>query len=102
MCLLLARPLRWLLLPVAAVGSMPLTAYSVHVVSLAVVLWPFALVPGAVTDDGGVHAAVWPLSVVVLLVACTVWALTLGRGPLERLTARAGRPDPTVRPAPRG
>lgn len=96
-CLLLARPLRWLLLPVATVGSMPLTAYSVHVVSLAVLLWPFGLVPAALTDDGGVHPAVWPVSAVVLLVACTAWALTLGRGPLERLTARAARPDPSVR-----
>ncbi len=37
LCLLLSRPLRWVLLPLGALGSMPLTAYSAHVLSIMVV-----------------------------------------------------------------
>ncbi len=40
LCLLLSRPLRWLLLPLGAPGSMPLTAYSLHVVSVVLVAGP--------------------------------------------------------------
>ncbi|WP_229054180.1 heparan-alpha-glucosaminide N-acetyltransferase domain-containing protein [Aeromicrobium sp. Leaf350] len=92
LCLLLARPLRWVLLPVAALGSMPLTAYSTHVVSIAVIVWPIGLAPTAFgwppSFDGN---GLWASSVVVLTAACTAWALTLGRGPAERLTAWGAR-----------
>ncbi len=50
---------------------------------------PLMLAPGLVEGEGGV--AFWGLSIAVLLVACTAWALTLGRGPLERVTAWAAR-----------
>ncbi|GAA1731355.1 heparan-alpha-glucosaminide N-acetyltransferase domain-containing protein [Aeromicrobium alkaliterrae] len=92
LCLLLARPLRWVLIPVAALGSMPLTAYSTHVVSIAVIVWPFGLAPTAFgwppSFDGN---GLWASSVIVLMAACTAWALTLGRGPAERLTAWGAR-----------
>ncbi|PRI11620.1 heparan-alpha-glucosaminide N-acetyltransferase domain-containing protein [Leucobacter massiliensis] len=98
-CLLLARPLRWLLIPVAAVGSMPLTAYSAHVVSFAVLISPIGLAPGIMSFEGGATSnAFWLACVGVLLLGCTAWALTLGRGPLERVTARAARA--MDRPAP--
>jgi len=81
LCLLLARPLRWPLLPVAALGSMPLTAYAAHVVVILVLAGgPF----------GGVASnAAWGWTSLGLLAASTLWALTLGRGPLERLVGRA-------------
>jgi len=80
--LLVARPLRWVLLPFSAIGSMPLTAYSVHLVSLVVLVGP----GGWIADN-----RVWVGSALVLLVGCTVWSALRGRGPLERVTAWAAR-----------
>lgn len=77
--LLTGEALRYVLLPLAAVGTMPLTAYSAHVL----VIW-------AVVGPGGWEqppTLFWSLAAGLLL-GCTLWALTLGRGPLERLTAR--------------
>ncbi|MDF2560510.1 MAG: hypothetical protein K0R99_1956 [Microbacterium sp.] len=92
-CLLLARPLRALLVPLAAVGSMPLTAYTAHVVSFAVLVSPFALAPGLASGDGdpAVSAWFWIASMGVLLAACTMWALSRGRGPLESVVAGVAR-----------
>ncbi|MEH3090404.1 MAG: heparan-alpha-glucosaminide N-acetyltransferase domain-containing protein [Microbacterium arborescens] len=91
-CLLAARPLRAVLVPFAAVGSMPLTAYAAHVVSFALLFSPFALVPGIAGDpEGSGGVVLWASSVVVLLGACTLWALRRGRGPLETVTAWAAR-----------
>ena len=91
-CLLVARPLRAVLVPFAAVGSMPLTAYAAHVVSFALLFSPFALVPGLTGDaEGSGGVVLWLTSVVVLLGACTLWALRRGRGPLESVTAWAAR-----------
>ncbi|MFI8777431.1 heparan-alpha-glucosaminide N-acetyltransferase domain-containing protein [Brachybacterium paraconglomeratum] len=93
--LLIARPLRWALLPLSAMGSMPLTAYSVHLVSLVVLAGP----GGWIADN-----RVWVASAVVLLVACTAWSALKGRGPLERVTAcaprRAGQAVPAAAPGP--
>lgn len=77
--LLTGEALRYVLLPVAAVGTMPLTAYTAHVVAI----W-------AVTGPGGWSQPpllFWYLAAGLLL-GCTLWALLVGRGPLERLTAR--------------
>ena len=79
LCLLLSRPLRWLLLPLGALGSMPLTAYSVHVVSITVVGGP-----GAFFSDN----AFWAATAIGLLLVTTAWSMFLGRGPLERLVGR--------------
>lgn len=78
LCLLVARPLRWLLLPIAALGSMPLTAYSAQIVAIAAT--------GGLAAAEAEEGAMWPLLTVVLLVATTAWMLLLGTGPLERLT----------------
>ncbi|MDD7943258.1 heparan-alpha-glucosaminide N-acetyltransferase domain-containing protein [Microbacterium sp. NE2HP2] len=92
-CLLLARPLRALLVPVAAVGSMPLTAYTAHVVSFAVLISPLGLAPDLSSWDGdpAVSGCFWIGCVVVLLAGCTMWALSRGRGPLESVTANVAR-----------
>lgn len=79
-CLLLSRPLRWVLLPFAALGSMPLTAYSAHIVAIVAIAGPAGL-------PDGEHA--WGWFSLSLLVATTGWAIIVGQGPLERLVARA-------------
>ncbi|MFJ4046788.1 heparan-alpha-glucosaminide N-acetyltransferase domain-containing protein [Microbacterium sp. NPDC089987] len=79
LCLLLSAPLRWVLLPFAALGSMPLSAYSAHVLSYALIAGP-----GVFLDSFDV----WVSSAVVLLVASTLWSILRGRGPLEALLAR--------------
>ena len=90
LCLLICRtPARIVLLPVRAVGSMPLTAYVGQIVAWAV--WAsFAL--GDVGDLSGFRALqpFWPF-VGATLVFCTAWALVVGRGPLERALAYATR-----------
>jgi hypothetical protein len=75
-CLLLSRPLRWPLLPLGALGSMPLTAYSVHVVSIVLIAGP-----GAFIADNGF----WAATAAGLLLLATVWSMFLGRGLLERM-----------------
>lgn len=70
------RVLRWILFPVAAVGSMALTAYSGHIVALAIL---------AYTDPGSDVLLVFTLTA---LIACSAWVLLIGRGPLERLLTR--------------
>ncbi|KEP76334.1 acyltransferase [Microbacterium sp. SUBG005] len=89
-CLLLCRtPLRWVAVPVRAVGSMPLTAYVLQLVVWAVVA--LALL-GDTSDLYGIREAglfgplVWGL-----VVLCTVWVLVVGRGPLETLIDRVVR-----------
>jgi len=82
LCLLLSRPLRWPFLPLAALGSMPLTAYTAHVLSVV-----------AVAGPGGFFQSndFWAATALVLLIAATLWSMFLGRGPLERLVGRAAQ-----------
>lgn len=79
LCLLLSRPLRWPLLPLGALGSMPLTAYSAHVVSIVLVGGP-----GSFFSSN----AFWGATAVGLLLVTTLWSMFFGRGPLERLVGR--------------
>ena len=79
LCLLLSRPLRWPLLPLGALGSMPLTAYSLHGVSVVLVAGP----GGFIADN-----SFWGLTAGALLVVTTLWAMFVGRGPLERLVGK--------------
>ncbi|MFE3105983.1 heparan-alpha-glucosaminide N-acetyltransferase domain-containing protein [Nocardia tengchongensis] len=74
--LLVADRLRPLLFPIAAVGSIPLTAYAAHIVAVWII------------DDGADSATGNSMLLIFLTVtvaAATVWVLVLGRGPLERL-----------------
>lgn len=99
-CLLVCRtPMTWAVLPLRAVGAMPLSAYVTQLV-----LW--AIVAAAVLEDTGDLAGFRDLDPFVplalgTLVACTAWALLIGRGPLEwaldrlaRLIAPSSKPSP--------
>lgn len=83
LCLLASRiALRWVLLPVAAVGSMALSAYSIQIIGLAFVV--------QLSDDGPIGLGfepgngLWLLFAVIALVACPAWFVFIGRGPFER------------------
>jgi len=81
-CVLACRTvLVWIVLPLRAVGSMPLTAYTAQLLVWAGVA---SAVLGTSRDLGGfrdlepfVPLAVWTV------IGCTAWALLVGRGPLE-------------------
>ena len=87
-CLLLCRtPAVWAVLPVRAVGAMPLTAY----VGQLLVWWLVAAsVLGAPGDLAGFRdlEPFWPLTVATVVI-CTAWTLLLGRGPIEWLVHRS-------------
>jgi len=105
-CLLLCRTvLVWVVLPLRAVGAMPLTAYT-----LQLLVW--AAIAGAVLDRVGDLTGFrglqpfWPLTIGTVVV-CTAWALLVGRGPLETILDGASRfavpegPRAAMRPVPR-
>lgn len=74
--LLLGGPiLGKVLYPIASVGSMPLSAYSFHIIAI----WA---IPALVFPDSFAPLA-WLVG--ATLVLCSAWRLVLGRGPLERL-----------------
>ncbi|HIY65833.1 MAG TPA: DUF418 domain-containing protein [Candidatus Agrococcus pullicola] len=79
--LLTGRWLRWPLIPIAAVGAMPLTAYSAQIVAIFVIGGP-----GGYIEDTGVFWA----TTAGLLAGCTLWIAFFGRGPLERVTKWVG------------
>ncbi|MGY1643688.1 heparan-alpha-glucosaminide N-acetyltransferase domain-containing protein [Geodermatophilus sp. SYSU D00703] len=87
-CLAVADRLPRVVFPLAAVGSMALTAYTGGIVAVAIT---------GTLDYTTNHA--WLAFVVVTTAAATLWRIFLGRGPLERLltwssTGAAGRPAP--------
>jgi len=75
-CLVVADRLPRTVFPLAAVGSMALTAYAGGIVAVAV----------TATLDYATNYA-WLVFVVVTTAAATLWRLFLGRSPLERLLA---------------
>jgi uncharacterized membrane protein YeiB len=99
-CLLVCRTVvRWVVLPLRAVGAMPLTAYTAQLLVWALIA---SAVLGDVGDLAGFRALepLWPLAVSIV-VACTAWALLLGRGPLEWAVDRISRvfvPTPPASP----
>lgn len=78
LCLLVARPLRVVLTPLAATGSMALSAYTAQIFALA-------LIGDGYWRTGNNNAALYLTLTLCTLTACTVWARYAGRGPLERL-----------------
>jgi hypothetical protein len=82
-CLLAAERFPRLTFPLAAVGTMALTAYSAHVLAGALF--------------GGEGNRVWLGCALLTVLAATVWRLTAGQGPLERLlTWSSARAAPAV------
>jgi uncharacterized membrane protein YeiB len=77
--LLAARAVPALLAPLAAVGSMPLSLYTAHVVLLGT------------TEPSDPVRYYW-LQVAAALVFATLWRRFVGRGPLEAAIARAVEP----------
>ncbi len=73
-CLVVADALPVVAHPLASVGAMALTAYSLHVVVLRV--FP---------PDGTFGGAVWLLFIAGVTASAVAWRLVVGRGPLERL-----------------
>jgi len=83
LCLFAADRARWPLFPLEATGAMALTAYSLHIVAIA---WIGD--QAFEQSDYGLYLAF----LVVTLVAATLWRLTAGAGPFERVLASvAGR-----------
>lgn len=76
-------------LPLRAVGAMPLTAYTLQLVAWAVVA---AALLERVGDLAGFRELMpfWPLTLGTVIF-CTAWALLVGRGPLEAALDRASR-----------
>ncbi len=78
---------RRLLSPVTAMGSMPLSIYTLH---LVVISFAVHEEDGVVTDDS------WPLLVGLIagsMVFALLWRRFVGRGPLEQLLRRASGRD---------
>lgn len=99
LCLLLTTaitPIRIALTPVSAMGAMSLTVYSAHIVVIRI----FMLVWGA--DVVFNPASNWPLIWLTVgsMAFATIWQLTLGQGPLERLLHRMIRPRQQQTPPP--
>ncbi|MBN2177222.1 MAG: DUF1624 domain-containing protein [Demequinaceae bacterium] len=88
LCCAIAVAARWVLVPLAAVGAMALTAYAGHIVAV----WWLRNEP---VFSAHVATLVWFW--VVAIVVCTAWKYALGRGPLEFLlhwtSMRAAGPD---------
>lgn len=80
--LILARVVpKLLLLPLAAAGSMTLTLYTAHVLSVADGSPLLAMSP----------RTLWVVELIVGVAAATLWRLRVGQGPLEAVSAAAGR-----------
>lgn len=78
-------PLRVVTAPIAAVGAMPLTIYSVQLVALALYLVPYEPFDFAAWQSWSVLAAFAIGSIVFAL----LWRRLVGQGPLEWLLSRA-------------
>jgi hypothetical protein len=86
-CVLIGTtPLRWLLWPLRAAGSMPLTAYVSHIL-----IWAVWISVGTARDpaldpwtDFRALDPFWPMTIGVL-VGCSLWAALVGKGPMEAL-----------------
>jgi len=97
-CLLLCRTaVRWVVLPIRAVGAMPLTAYTVQLLVWAVVAVTVLGTPGDLVGFRDLQPF-WPMTLLTIL-GCTAWALLVGRGPLEWVLERVSRLVVTGRPS---
>ena len=82
------RVVRALLAPLAATGAQPLTVYTLHLLITAPLFTAYRSTGGSYGLPLG-----WLVAAVIgTLVYATLWRRFVGRGPLERLVARASRP----------
>ena len=79
LCLLVQRWARWVLFPIAAIGSMSLTAYTAHAVV-------FLLVDGFSSDPWS-----WIRLSLAVAIGCTIWRALLPKGPLEWVLSAVSR-----------
>lgn len=79
----------WITLPLRATGAMPLTAYTAQLLVWAGLA---AAILGYTGDLWGFRELepFWPLTAGIVA-GCTLWALLIGRGPLEWATDRLAR-----------
>lgn len=95
-CLLACRtPVRWVALPIRAVGAMPLTAYVAQLLAWAVAAASALGSTGALEGFRALEPF-WPITMGIVI-GCTAWALLIGRGPLETVidaVTRAAVPEP--------
>lgn len=90
LCVLACRTaLTWVVLPLRAVGAMPLTAYTAQIVIWAIVALAVLGTPRDLRAFRDLEPFV-PMTL-SLLIGCTAWALLIGRGPLEWLVDRLAR-----------
>jgi uncharacterized membrane protein YeiB len=91
-CLVLAERLPALVAPVAAVGALALTVYTVHLLVIRVLM--------DVAPDAAQGFPTWLWLAGGALVGATAWRATVGRGPLEWLltwtSSRAARLPPSA------
>jgi uncharacterized membrane protein YeiB len=91
-CLLLAERLPVPVVPVAAVGALALSVYTVHIVAIRVVM--------DVAPEAAQGFRTWLWFASVALVGATAWRAAVGRGPLEWLltwtSSRAARLPPSA------
>lgn len=91
LCLLVSRtPLTWLLLPIRAVGSMPLTAYTAQLLVWVAVAAVESVEVGDLAGFRDLQPFWWFTA--FTLRGCTVWAVVFGRGPLENAIDVITRP----------
>jgi uncharacterized membrane protein YeiB len=76
-------------LPLRAVGAMPLTAYAAQIVMWAIAAIVLLGTPSNLRGFRDLEPF-WPITL-SLVVGCTAWALLIGRGPLEWLVDRVAR-----------
>lgn len=81
-CLLVPAAMARVLRPLGALGAMPLSAYTGHLVAMSLI-WP-----GPVLPESNVA---WAVTVAVLLVVCPLWLHWFAKGPFEQAAARVGQ-----------
>lgn len=94
LCLLICRTgVRTILLPLRAVGAMPLTAYTAQLVVWAV--WAGNALGDTGNLSGFRQLDPFPVITLATVLGCTLWALLIGRGPLEWVLDRLARLVPS-------
>lgn len=79
LCLIVTRYARWAVVPLAAYGAVPLTGYVIQ--AILILAGAATWLPNPVLP--------WIALSLLMMAGALVWTRTVGKGPLERLTARA-------------